>query len=198
MKKFLFVTALIICVLVFFGCTSSKNNYDVINELIKADYSSVKLEVTTTLDGESLKGEYSTTATTGGYKVDYRYEQLNSFAESDGDIVIPDEYKTTYSGSATVVDGKVTSQTGDETDIPLERLTATRLSFSASYFSDVQQRDGDFFAKVTDVKGFFGQAISASNMTVTVKYTAESLNSVTIRYRSGNGAQIIMIYSFKR
>lgn len=211
MKKLGLIFALLVCAFAFVGCTQTGGNggndtpggneggkktaYDVLNELTKVNYATIKLEATTTVDGESLKGEYVATAIDGGYRVDYKYEKINTFTESDGEIVIPDEYKSEFSGSATVKNGTVTEQSGAECDFPIGGLTPN-FKFNEKYFSDVTEKAGEFSAKVKNVEAFLGKAVSCTDMTVTVKYSDAGLNSLTLRYRTSAG-EAVTVYTFQ-
>ncbi len=212
MKKLGWMLALLVCAVAFVGCTpignhggnnggnggDKKTAYDVLNELAKVDYSEIKLETTVTADGESLKGEYKSTAIDGGYRVEYEYEKINTFIESDGKIVAPDEYKSKFSGSATVKNGTVTEQSGADFDLPLGGLTASNFKFDEANFSDVTQKNGDFSAKVKNVNAFLGKTVSCTDMTVAVKYANAAFNSLTIRYATTDGTQVVLTYTFRK
>lgn len=198
MKKIILIgTAALIGALTFAGCgKTTPTIYDTLNELANQQYTSVALNVSTTLNGITLTGEYISTATDTGYQIRYTYEQLATFEEENSEIVIPDSYKATYSGTAEISNGAVISQSGNELNLQIGQLTVSALNFSAGNFSDVHEREGSFTAKVTNINGFFGQSVKTSNMTAEVEYSASQLVALTIRYDS-NGATVVLSYTFQ-
>ncbi len=179
------------------GCskTEVKTVYDTLNELKALDYQTVSLSVNATVDGETLTGSYKTMATESGFTVEYTYEQLQTFEEQGGNFVIPESRKTTYNGTMSVADGKVTSQTGDSIDLPVKQLSAENLTFSEAYFANVKTNGNVFSADVTDVRGFFGQTIWAEGMTVEIAYTETAFTALTISYKN-SGGEFTLVYRF--
>lgn len=198
MKKFLMVGAMVLTgTLAMTGCSSVSKTYKTLNELAQKDYASISLSVTTTLDGETLRGTYTSKAASNGYSVEYSYEKLNSF-EVDGDsITVPDEYKTTCSGSLTLVSGEITEQQGDPFVFETTLLTASKLYFQAEIFTDVKtDSKTTFSAKVTSIGSFCGKSLSVSDMTIEVKYAKKNLETIEITYKADGGAQVVLNYTF--
>ncbi len=198
-KAILFGIAVLACVLTIAGCDTEDSvttDYDKLNELADKEYSSITLNVSTAVNGVTLAGEYVSTATDDGYQITYTYDQMAVFGEDEGDIVIPDSYKQTLSGTAVISNGVVTSQSGDEVDLTIGQLTASGLSFDSKNFNEANTASGKFTAKVTEIDAFLGQSVSASDMTVAVSYSETALSSLTIEYRSKNGAAVTMTYIF--
>lgn len=207
MKKLVVVCILLVCVLAFVGCgrTTDKGNkkktesvYDVLNDIIKVNYSVVELDVTVT-NSERLNGKYISTAIDGGYRVEYKYERINTFTEVDGEIIAPEEYKSELSGSAIVKNGAITEQSGAELSVPLSGLTAANFKFKKDYFENVTEKDGEFTAlKVKNIKAFLGETVACADMSVVVTYTKTELKSVSISYVTSEHNQTLLTYTFKK
>ena len=197
MKRTLFVLigiALIAC-LVLAACENVTSNdtpsldgsipsvYETMSGLFAKDYARIMLDLSATTDGETLCGQYDVTKKGDDtYSVTYRYEQLSAFAiGADGTISAPDAYKTTYSGRATIEDGRMTSQEGAPLDVELSSVTASNFRFEEGMFAYVQLSEGRFVATVTDASAFAGIA-GATDMSLTILYTANALSSVTLSY----------------
>lgn len=199
-RKILIGIVSVLCLTVgLCGCskTKVKTVYDTLNELKALDYQTVSLSVNATVDGEALTGSYKTTATESGFTVEYTYEQLQTFEEQGGNFVIPESHKTTYNGTMSVVDGKVTSQTGDSIDLPVKQLSAENLTFSEAYFSNVKTSENEFSADVTDAEAFFGQTVTGS-MTVRITYTKASLTSLVLSYGNASSGEFVLTYRFQK
>ena len=196
MKKFLMVGAMVLTgTLAITGCSSVSKTYKTLNELARKDYASISLSVTTTLDGETLTGTYTTKAESNGYSVVYSYEKLNTFGVEGDVITVPGEYKTTYSGSFKLVSGERTNQQGDEADFETSLLTAAGLNFAADNFAEVESKSDKLTAKVTNISGFCGKSLSASDMKIEVEYAKNNLETLKITYQA-DGAQVVMNYTF--
>lgn len=198
MKKFMIIgTMALVGVFSFAGCTSKTPTvYETLNELAQKEYSSIALNVSMTLNRQTLTGEYRSTATENGYQIFFSYEQISTFEEKEGEIIIPDSFITTYSGTVEVSNGSVISQSGDSVDLPIGQLTAAGLNFSESNFSEILQTEGRLTAKVEKSSAFLGRSVSASDMTIDICYNAEWLSSMIINYTSNGGATVILSYTF--
>ncbi len=181
---------------VFLAACNGGTAYDKLNSLIAKTPSSVQLSVSVTLDGETLTGEYDTTATDGGYTVEYSYEKFNTFEETDGGYVVPDEIKSTFEGSIVVKDGKIVEQDGADADISFDQMTAAGLKFDAEYFKNEVSEDERFSADVTDPDAFLQGDVDCTAMKVEVRYNDEAIASLVISYTSSENAQVVIEYTF--
>lgn len=196
MKKRLLLLAIVL--VVAFTCLTACNLADqkqlnVINQQLRMNYSTITVNVTTTTaDNITLEGEFTLTFNGGTTTIAFEYEQLSTF---DGDS-IPDDFKTTVSGTATVADGKVVVD-GDEVDLPLSELTVTGYSFKQAFFTNVTQTNYKFDADVENVQGFTGNRnMQCSNMHVYVVYNT-SIRQMRLNYTSLSGASTEIEYTFE-
>ncbi len=198
-KKYLLITALSCSVLaatVLAGCGGPSDVYSQLNDLVADTPASVQLDVTVTVDGETLTGAYSVKTEDDGYRVTYSYEKLNTFELVDGAYVVPEEYKSTLTGNMLVSGGKIVEQNGAAVDITMEQITAAGVRFDESYFTDVEANEGSFTATVSEPSEFLQTTITCTGMTVNATYTSEQIESLTIAYTSAGGAQVLIEYGF--
>ena len=204
MKKRFFAVILagiiISAVSVLAACTdpddSTTNICSTLNSLVAQPQNQVTLTVGTTLNGEELSGTFTAVQESGGMRVTYSYEQFSTFEEGEDGYIIPDSYITTYQGTMLISDGKVVEQDGDAADIAIERITAAGVAFDEDNFSDVAASEGSFQAKVKSPSEFLQADVDCLEMNVYVRYTQESIVSLSIGYKSAMGAQVSIKYTF--
>ena len=207
MKKTIFViliVAILATVLVACGEKNGSNDiYKNLNSMMNEDYSVIKLEVETTDQGITLVNKY--TATTANERTSIRYT-IQTLAEikqnPDGSYDVPDELIVTETGSATVVDGKITITNGNEENIPVDALQNINIKFDKSYFMSTIHSENDGVKTITGtviqdhIKDFTGnQNFAGKNMTFTVT-CGEKLQSLVINYTMNSGATVKVTYTF--
>ena len=94
------VTAVIICVA--FASCGEDDPYSNIGDMLEADHKKVELTVTVNAMEGELTSKYTLVNNGSNKKMTYTYEKLNTFDKVNGSYVIPESYKSTYSGSVTV------------------------------------------------------------------------------------------------
>ena len=88
--------------------------YDKLDDFADLNYQQIKLTIVTVTGDIQLSANYTLTQS----NVSYSVEQLNMLP-SNGDLTgISPEYKTTHTGFAKIVDGKVTELDGEEVNLP--------------------------------------------------------------------------------
>lgn len=179
------------------ACTGSGNNntqpnYSALNDMMKAAYSGIVVNVSSTLNGETLKDKYILTQIGDLSVVQYSCQRRSLFSE-DG---IPDSYYTTYEGDLEIRNGQIISLNGDMAVIDFTPLTVAAFTFNKSFFDDVKMQNKGFSAKVTDPRGFFGSSdVDVTDMTITAEY-AQRFTSLTLSYTSTEGATVAISYTF--
>ena len=198
MKKKLFLTVicLLLVVLCLTGCTDYSQQFDKINKLINAAYSKVKLDVTVTQDTEQLESWFEVVYNNDDSStVTFEIQRLSTF--QDGQL--PDDYITTYNGSAVVKNGQVTSVSGDvPSDVDLAIISSVGIRFSDGYFSSVKDNGNSLTIKVAKPQAFLGQAnftCKDNSMTATVSY-GSLLNFIRVQYNTVGGAKVVLMYTF--
>ncbi len=203
MKKIIFVIAILLCAtFCLTSCdlvpTDTDVSYDAINQMIKADYSKLTIEITTKPTGES-DGIVSEIICTNVSKtcalVDYIIQQY-AIIDVDGDtITMPDSQITTKRGSVVLTDGKVTSSTGDEVDFDFANIDKINLVFNADNFANTNFNGADFSADVTNVKGFLGKDVQGvTNAKVSVNVT----DCVVTISGTANGSDVTVVYTITK
>ena len=194
-KKILLVTvalALVLVIACLAACGDNNGVFNKINKLLEVNYSKVKINVTTDMNGVELNGEYVLTFGEGVTNVKFSYEELNglSFEGDNGG------FKNTVSGTAVVQNGVVISDS-QEADLNTAHLDFTGLSFKQAYFKNVTSTSNEFEADVTSPKGFIGNSqFDATNMHVKVVYTSSAIVQIVMTYVSAGGAEVSVTYVF--
>lgn len=194
MKKSILIISAVCAAAAFLGgcqsCDSATTNqYDELNEMLEAGYSSLKIAVIDNYDGDTfLESVYEIEYTANGANIDYSVERFTQISVTpDGNAI-----KTKLIGKASVTDGKVTYISGDRVEIP-ENLTESGINFKQDYFDNVEMTGISFTASVNDLSGFLGVQTSGTDAQVfatflevfyeiEITYKAESGNSVEIKY----------------
>ena len=163
--------------------------YAQLQALANANYSNVILDISSTQNSVTLKDHYVICYLGEQATVDYSCQRRSTF--EDG--VIPESFITTYTGSLVAENGKIISQNGDDVEIDFTTLSVNALVFDASYFSDVEEGEGTFEAKVTNPAGFMNVgSLSVSNMTVSVNFVGAKI--LSIAYTTSNGTAVVIEY----
>ena len=77
----------------------------------------------------------------------------------NGSYVIPESYKSTYSGSVTVENGRIVEQNGAQTDIDIESVASPKFEFNEDCFSSALIKEGYFEADISDPNTFFSKCV---------------------------------------
>lgn len=198
MKRFLsMILVALMLLLSLASCKTGGGNtkpaatvYDTLNELAQKDYSNVIIDLSSTLNGETLQDRYTVMQLGENTIVQYSVQRRSVFEEGQ----IPDSFYTTHQGQLVISDGKITS--GNAEDINFTAINVKALSFDAAYFSDVEAEAGKFSATVQNPAGFFGESsIDVSAVTLALTYAAR-LQTLTLTYTAPNGAEVVIMYEF--
>lgn len=205
MKKKILVTIIIaILALTLTACgliPKGGDTYDELNEMLKADYQGVNLEVQTTMNGVTLVNSFTSNIGTNSTIVTYSIQELATFDSTDGNYVVPDNMIVKKTGTAVIKNGVIVEQNGDAVEIPVASLENISIQFKDSFFNMAQSTYEAgayvFKADVTNIKGFTGNDnFDGTNMSVMVRYN-EKISSIVIDYTSANGATVKVIYTFR-
>ena len=139
-----------------------------------------------TTDGEIDKNNGSAT---------YKTQRLGKYQVVDGVLVAPENYILEKEGSATVKDGKVITQDGEEI---YSGVNGLGLNFKKSYFVEINKSEGLFEAKVINPEGLFGaEDMDAVNMSIKVAYSGKNFNRIQISYSTFEGTKVTLNYKFQ-
>ena len=207
MRKAIFIILIVsILSLALTACSldSNDNLYKNLNQMAKDDFPIVKLEVATTYNGTTLVNKYNATTASNGTIVRYTVQTLSKIVENeDGSFTIPEEMIKTESGSASIVNGKITILNGDMVDIPINALENLSINFNEKYFEGVkveELEDGTkrFTATVSNIQGFTGNSnFDGKNMTINVVY-GNYIQSLIVNYTMADGATVKVTYNFTK
>lgn len=205
MKKKILVTIVIaILALTLTACgliPKDGDTYDELNEMLKADYQGVNLEVQTTMNGVTLVNSFTSNIGANNTIVSYEIQELATFDNTDGNYVVPDNMIVKKTGTAVIKNGVIVEQNGDAVEISVTSLENLTIKFKDSFFNMAQSTYEAgayvFKADVTNIKGFTGNdSFDGTNMSIMVRYN-DKLSSMVIDYTSANGATVKVIYTFR-
>jgi hypothetical protein len=158
-----------------------------LDTLLDAEVNAVTVEITTVTAGITLKAEYAVTKTSVVYSVD----RLNKL---EGDE-IPEEYKTTLSGNATIENGTVTKIDGDAIDLPTYDQLTGNFSIKKENLVEIEEGEGSLKAKVLSPEAFLGTKVDVKDMTVSITYTDTAITRLTVTY-STSTSTVATVYTF--
>ena len=168
----------------------SQADYDKLTSMLDSAYSGWTLTVSTTKGDVTLENKFVVTKETEQTKIDYTVEKLNELSmDSDS------EFKTRYVGTATIVDGKITSINGDEVSVELEKLDKVGLTFKTDYFQNAKMTANAISADVKDPSGFLGVDVTCSDMKLVASF-GEKFDYIRISYKTEDGSTVVYNYDF--
>ena len=178
--------------------TKEQTIYEKLKEFLDKDYSAIELSIETKDGEETLSSKYTTTKVNDTtYTVDYYYDQYNTFTvDGDGNITIPDEYKTRHSGSLRIENGTITNENGEKINVSLDTLKGNTIKFDKEYFSDVVFENNSFKATVTNPKDFCGLE-NASEMTIEISTEGTTIQNILVSYLQGE-TNVTINYKFTK
>ena len=165
--------------------------YDKLDDFADLNYQQIKLTIVTVTDDIQLSANYTLSQS----NVSYSVEQLNMLP-SNGDLTgISPDYKTTRTGYAKIVDGKVTELDGEEVTLPTYDELKGNFSFAESNFKNVTTQGNSLSADVDSPSSFYGSTVNVQNMKLTVEYTETALSKIVITYQTANST-VTTTYEF--
>ena len=160
---------------------------ETLNALLRAEKNAVTVEITTVTSGMTLTAEYTATKSV----ITYSVERLNKL---EGDE-LPEEYKTTFSGTATVENGTVTKIDGDAIDLPTYDQLTGNFSIKKENLVEIEEGEGSLKAKVLSPEAFLGTKVDVKDMTVSITYTDTAITRLTVTY-STSTSTVTTVYTF--
>lgn len=191
MKKSIFaaIVILVLCVALLCAC-NGKPNLNKLNDMVQANYSQMKLSVSTVFSDASLKNTFDVSRDGSNFTVKYHLEK---FAQLDIDKPVLSS-KEVVEGTAEVQEGAVVEVSG----VNLSKLITVNMRFQNDYFANLQLTDSRFTADVTNPTAFFGvETFNGSNVKVEVNF-GETLQTIQVNYLSANGGSVTISYEFSK
>ena len=205
MKKKIFVVfaLLTVAILVFASCSLSVADMQKFNDMLKLNYSEVKVLINTETSMSALKGTFTLTFDGQETTIQYRFDKMNTFEiGDDGSITAPEGgFIVTKSGTVVVRDGAIVE--GDvDVELPDELgIYAGGFSFKPAFFSNSVTKNAKFEADVTNPQAFTGNdGLVCTDMHVVViqNLSAGVISSIELTYTADNGADVTINYLFTK
>ena len=154
---------------------------ELLDKLVKEEYSEIVIDVYTTTNGVALQSKYILTSTL----VKCQIEQLNKLPE-DGNLSgeIP-SFKYTIEVTAEIKNGKVVKLDGESVSLPSYNQLKGRFDFNKNNFENIDiSESGMFKADVVSPDDFFGATTDARDVKVCVEYSDDYLETIIIDYKT--------------
>lgn len=204
MKKKIFVVfaLLLVSLLVFASCDLGTVNFQKFNDLLKIEYSEVKVVINTKTATEELNGTFTLKFAADETTIEYNFEKISTFEiGQDGSITAPDgDFITKKQGTIVLRDGEIVE--GDvDVELPDELdVYAGGFSFKQAFFANAVTQNAKFEADVVNPQGFTGSnTLVCSDMHVVVfqNLNAGTLSNIELTY-TANGADVTINYFFTK
>lgn len=165
--------------------------YERLDDMADKSYSSVSVSIVTSTAKAQIFASYVLAQT----DISYSIEQINALP-TDGVITgTPSNFKTTLSGNAKVVNGKLVSVDGDNVSLPSYNELNGNFNFNEENLKNVVVGNGSLKADVISPSKFYGTSIDANEMSIDVTFSTDSLIRVTVTYKTEN-ASVKTVYDF--
>ena len=192
-KTILVVLVLILAMLCLTSCQDGK--YAELNQISKNNYNQVQIDVTVKKSGENsaLVSSFKVLNANTTKQIEYSVQEYAMFDINGDQISAPESQIVTKTGTVVLENGKVASQTGDQTNLDFAKVGAINFNFSDSCLYGAQNVNGVFTAHVTSLTKFCGQNVSgATNVKVSVDTLA--YKSITLTY-TVDGSDVTIVYT---
>lgn len=196
MRKHITPIAIIIVALclVFTLCACNPNSgiYTKLNDMLKDEYVSTNLTITTTGNDMTLKSTFVFLyKDDGSTVVNYSIQEAAQF-DLNGDI--PDSPIITRRGSIKITDEQTIVLDGENINFDVAQLNPRNIVFYRNYFSNVKTTSTEFSAKVKDARTYLGNETTVTAMKVNVLFE-QKINVMTFTY-TDNGYDVEWNYVF--
>ena len=165
--------------------------YERLDDMADKSYVSVSVSIATTTSTAHLSAKYILTRTI----VSYSIEQLNTLP-TDGNITGAfSDFKTTLSGNAKIVNGKLISVDDENVSLPSYSELKGNFSFDEKNFRNAVVGNGSLKADVISPSAFYGTSVDAKEMSIDVTFSDDSLIRLTVTYKTENSS-VKTVYDF--
>ena len=163
--------------------------YATLNSLVDKEYEKLSIFIIADIEDITLTARYVIESDNLTYSV----EKMNYIDISSPSL--PEDYKTTVSGTASISNGEIIKQNEDSVELPSYAELNGKFYFDKSNFENVKLEEGRFSAEVKRLSLLIGEEVLASNAEVLVVYDDDAVLSITITYET-DGASVSTLYIF--
>lgn len=165
--------------------------YDVLNDMLHADYAKIELTVKDEIDTDTVLHSAYTLYFGETVTISYRVERLGAFGSLGESL---SSAVGTLVGTAELKDGDLVTTEGDVIDLSAQAL-GSGINFRSEYFETTELGGIFLKADVKDQAGFWGSDLHCSEMKVSAIFL-DVLSELTVTYRSEHGGRVEIVYTF--
>ena len=172
--------------------SATQTVYEKLDGFAAQSYRKIKLDITTVTGDIELSASYTLTKN----DVTYSVEQL-SLLPTDGNLTgVSPDHKTVLTGTAKIVNGKVTAFDGQSVTLPSYKELKGGFHFDESNLKNAVVKNNSLTADVISPSVFYGAEVSAENMKIEAEYTEAALSCVTVTYTTKHST-VTAVYVFE-
>lgn len=192
MKKYLVIVLAVVALVTLSACQLAPQGSQDVGKLFDKQYNGAVVTVTVGSGDDALQSTFNVTYQSTQTQVNYTFQQ---FATIGQDGAMPSQMIQTFTGSAVIEDGVVTTLNGEQSPFALQNIAQVRWNFDANNVTNVEQTVTSYKATVKNVAGFLGNSqVVATNMTVSIYYVANYFTNAQLNYVDANGKAVSVVY----
>lgn len=165
--------------------------YEKLNGFAELSYRQIDISIVTVIG----KVELSSNFALNSENVAYSIEKLNTFPTDGNFSGIPSSYKTTYTGSAEIKDGKVIKLDNNDVMLPDAYTLQGKFDFAKSNLENVVLKNGRLIGDVISPSALFGKEVDVEDVKIDVEYSDSAFERITIIYTTEN-VTVTTVYEF--
>ena len=202
MKRILLVLLLIFSMVI---CLPSCNEnieenpeFAKFNAMFNKEFANYTITVdTTSYNGDVLNNKYVVTTVDGNKSVKYRVETLNEFIV-DGDVLTaPESYKKVVEGTQNINFNIVPmSNNPMYSTMSYTNCIVPKFNFSYTCLNSEIITPQSFKANITSLNGFMKLNVEATDATVSIEFSGETVDSIEISYVTTAESTVVIKYIF--
>ena len=196
MKRILLVLLLIFSMVICLPSCDEKieenPEFAKFNEMFNKDFENYTITVdTTSYNGDVLNNKYVVSTVDGKKTVTYRVETLNEFTVDNDNLIAPESYKNIVEGTKSLDSMKYNDDLA-----PYIHCIVPRFNFSYSCLSSDIITPVSFKANITSLYGFMKLNVEATDATVSIEFSGETVDSIEISYVTTAESTVVIKYVF--
>lgn len=163
-----------------------------LSDMAEREYRTVTLNASCTLGGMTLTGVFNSVSDGERTTVRYRYEQEELILpDGEGGYLMPEDEKTVKEGETVFEESNALRGLS-----ALNGAEGNAFVFEPAYFEESLEEDGRFSASVADPSAFLGRELSCTEMRLSVVYSSDAFEALSLSYLTETGVRVTLTYGF--